>query len=654
MEPDHRPRTPSDRRRTRLTATAIVILLCGTFAAAWYGVSKDASQRDVALPEAQNAQTTSNGHRTPYAPPSNAGFTGSAACAECHAEIVELYTGTHPMGRSLRRVADDFAADESPCTAAVVPGEQRVLTVECQDGLIVHHEKMFDGDGREIYDLALPMDYVVGSGRRAKAYLLQAEQVLFMSPLNWYAQGSQWALAPNFRPDDVRRFDRRVTSACLGCHAGRVEVAERGVDAFAEPMFHELSIGCERCHGPGADHIAFHGGTHAAGERGVDASDAVAAAPHAPEHDPIVNPTDLDYERQESVCYQCHLSGAARVLRSGRSHLDFRPGMRLIDVWAVLDQGADVTSDGRTRSINHVQQMRDSLCFRESGQQLGCISCHDPHQVPAAEVRGEYYRQRCLQCHSENACGLPLVERATEENSCIACHMPRRDSSNMTHVVQTDHRIRRDPRPLMDAEPETGSLTLFDQMEAALSPAERDRAFALGAFIHLSRKGLPIGANIARFLEAVVQEFPEDATVLLTRGNVALENGHPGVAREAFERAYALPGEREAALSGLLRIAYESADWSRTVSHAEALLKINPRDSRVYAMYGDALANLGQHEAAVAAVQRAAALNPGLIPLHEWLAEHYGRLGRDADRLKEEALIRRLRTSRIPEDLKSR
>ncbi|MEZ6138631.1 MAG: hypothetical protein R3C53_27420 [Pirellulaceae bacterium] len=37
--------------------------------------------------------------------------------------------------------------------------------------------------------------------------------------------------------------------------------------------------------------------------------------------------------------------------------------MRLSDVWAVLDFGQGVTADGRTRSVNHVQQMRDSRCF---------------------------------------------------------------------------------------------------------------------------------------------------------------------------------------------------------------------------------------------------------------------------------------------------
>src|SRR5690606_17052559 len=123
------------------------------------------------------------------------------------------------------------------------------------------------------------------------------DDLLFMSPLNFYTEAQQWDLAPGYHPDDPRRFDRRVTEECVSCHAGRVATAGRQVDRFREPVFEEMGIGCERCHGPGAQHVALHDGTSAA-----EAAD-----------DPIVNPATLSTDRRESVCYQCHLSAEVRV-----------------------------------------------------------------------------------------------------------------------------------------------------------------------------------------------------------------------------------------------------------------------------------------------------------------------------------------------------
>ena len=51
-----------------------------------------------------------------------------------------------------------------------------------------------------------------------------------------------------------RHFDNKVTDKCLFCHSSRFEKSE------GKPVvFHGLSIGCERCHGPGALHVEHPG-----------------------------------------------------------------------------------------------------------------------------------------------------------------------------------------------------------------------------------------------------------------------------------------------------------------------------------------------------------------------------------------------------------
>src|SRR3712207_8836821 len=53
---------------------------------------------------------------------------------------------------------------------------------------------------------------------------------------------------------------------------------------------------------------------------------------------------------------------------------------------------------------------------------LGCISCHDPHRLPDLEERVPYFRERCLNCHSEGrGCNLAEPDRkSTRLNSSHA------------------------------------------------------------------------------------------------------------------------------------------------------------------------------------------------------------------------------------------
>src|SRR5690606_8955873 len=149
--------------------------------------------------------------------------------------------------RSLRAVDINRERSLVHGVEQVVAGS-RTYGVRINDGRLFHYETMSDAAGEPIYDHAAPMDYVVGSGRRAFAYLTQQDDLLFMSPLNFYTEAQKWDLAPGYQPDDPRRFDRRVTEECLSCHAGRIAIAGRQVDRFEDPVFEEMGIGCERCH----------------------------------------------------------------------------------------------------------------------------------------------------------------------------------------------------------------------------------------------------------------------------------------------------------------------------------------------------------------------------------------------------------------------
>jgi hypothetical protein len=570
--------------------------------------------------------------KTPcYVPPSVDDYVGSEMCATCHSEIAEAFR-SHPMSRSLRRVDEETIAGLPQGEQSRVSGKQRILEVEVPDGAMAHHEKMYDAAGELIYDQSVPMDYVVGSGRRAMAYLHQRGNLLFMSPLNWYARTQRWDLAPGYRPDDPRRFDRRVTDECLGCHAGRVAPEGRSLNAYRRPAFAELSIGCENCHGPGRRHVARH------------EVDSTARG----EADTIVNPARLDPARREAVCNQCHLQAAARIPRYGRNDLDFRPGQNLEEIWTVLDAGSGVTDDGRTRSVSHVQQMRASRCYAESGGRLGCISCHDPHRLPPESERAAFYRERCLACHREASCSLPARQRFAADDSCITCHMPDRKASNITHVTQTDHRVIRRPGAPVEEEGAGDSLAFFDRADRRLEAWERDRALGLAAWKHLSKTGRQRPTELIPLLARVLDIAPADGTVLRALGSIAADNQLIDRARAFYERARQVPETEEAALSGLLDIYYLTAQRDQALACSDRLIALDPGDARVYALRADLLSTLGRESEGIAAARRALELDPTLVSVREWLAEACRKAGRVDEQREQKRFVERMQGARPP------
>ncbi|MBD3675009.1 MAG: hypothetical protein HUJ26_15940 [Planctomycetaceae bacterium] len=572
-----------------------------------------------------------------YEPPSQSGYVGSNACIACHNEIAERYA-VHPMANSTRTVRENIW-NKTECLSTTIPGDRKVLAVKCDGESLVHLEQMYDGQQELIYEQRHPVNYAVGSGQRAKAYLLQVNDLLFMSPLNWYQQSESWDLAPNYRPDDIRGFRRRVTEECLSCHSGLPVVEVRNSHRFPSPVFHEQAIGCERCHGPGEQHILFW-------ENYPDNSDA---------NDPIVNPSRLDHVRQESVCYQCHLSASARVLRPGRSHLDFVPGMKLSDVWGILDRGTEVNEQKQTKSINHVQQMRDSQCYQGSSGTMGCITCHDPHGVPGIDDRIGYYREKCFQCHQSEDCHAPLKLRNSRQNSCIDCHMPSLSSSNMSHVAQTDHRIIKDALQAGQVEENhdsSRSLELFEMMKDDFSAEEFKRIMALGTYSYHQRHGLPYPADLGRQLEDALQSYSNDYRLLTTLGYYHRQQNHLATAQKYLRRAVEAADANEEALDALVEVAYLSRQWSEVVELTDQLLQIDVTDPRLYAMKGDALVNLGRVVEGVRSVEEAVRLNPGNLLLREWLLKYYQSLGWTAEAEACRLMIQRLESASIPENLR--
>ena len=117
---------------------------------------------------------------------------------------------------------------------------------------VLHHEILANTTGDVLYDQAVEVHYTMGSGAKARSYLIDRGGLLFMSPISWFAARDGWDLSPGYDPRYHRRFERRVNDACLACHVGRMATVSRTQpDRYQQQAFFEMSIGCENCHGPG-------------------------------------------------------------------------------------------------------------------------------------------------------------------------------------------------------------------------------------------------------------------------------------------------------------------------------------------------------------------------------------------------------------------
>ena len=292
-----------------------------------------------------------------------------------------------------------------------------------------------DAEGNPIHEFEREIAWVMGSGNRARSYLYQNDSgELFMLPLGWYSEGRQWGMSPGFEHQNHLGVLRQVKRQCMFCHNAYPEV-EDGNDTHWMPHRFPKQLpqgtGCQRCHGPGAEHIRTV-------LRGSPLEDIRAR---------IVNPRKLPPEQRDSVCFQCHMLPSVSMIgerRFGRDDYSFRPGQSLSEYMVHTEikiEGNDPTD--RFEINHHGYRLWSSTCYQKSQGELTCISCHDPHVKPDSKDFRAKVSKVCLGCHEG------LTTRHPGENvshrDCVSCHMPTTRTRDVVLVTMTDHQIARGP-----------------------------------------------------------------------------------------------------------------------------------------------------------------------------------------------------------------
>lgn len=532
-------------------------------------------------------------------------YVGDAACARCHADIVATYS-QHPMGRSLTPI--DSAPDEirgGEVARVLFEAQGCQYSVVRRGGATFHQETRRDGQGRVIGQVEGEVRFVLGSGSRAKSFLIDRDGYLLESPITWYAQQRRWDLSPGFE-DKTARFERQIVPECLFCHANQIEHVKGTTNRYRPPTFRGHSIGCERCHGPGELHA----------RQPVASPDAVPN---------IVNPRDLEPALREAVCQQCHLLGEKSIERAGRGRFDYRPGLPLHRFVTVFVRPPGPARDHQNAS--HVEQMNRSQCFRASRGALGCISCHDPHRRPAPEEKVAYFRDRCLECHADRACSLPPSSRREQspEDSCIECHMPSAATSNIPHVATTIHSI---PRSRDGADTSASSRHSPAPAETLLVPFHADlmslnelRETSRDRGIALCLKGEKGAAEALPLLVEALRAHPDDFPARESEGFALGALGRAAEGLASFEMVLSRAPGRESSLWPAATLAADIGDRERSIAYRRRAIASYPWRSDDHFQLANLLAQGGEWPDAAEECRRALRINPSHLMARKGLIE---------------------------------
>jgi len=233
----------------------------------------------------------------------------------------------------------------------------------------------------------------------------------FGLPKFWQKGPTHWAVPTN-----------TLSRNCAGCHSTGIEVAyddfDDGIHAYKGVItafdYVDLNVTCERCHGPGSEHVASQ------------------------EVMEIITPQNLTARASNELCGQCHAShGGKSITPAGvfkpafdGNHLNdlgngfFVPGLYDLETFITNYNQPTTTNNWREGPYHtwpdqkhgraHAQELPELLRSGHADnpyEKLTCSSCHDVHGLrggPPSFVADDFDMSHlgyadntlCLACHA--------------------------------------------------------------------------------------------------------------------------------------------------------------------------------------------------------------------------------------------------------------
>jgi predicted CXXCH cytochrome family protein len=370
--------------------------------------------------------------RPPEEPaPSPPRYADSAACAACHSVEARRWAGSD-HDRAMEIASDATVLGDFDDAEVVVHGVttrfarregRRFVTTESETGAPREYEVRY----------AFGVDPL-------QQYLIEFPGGRFQClPLGWATKERRWVhlYEEPIRPDDPLFWTGPMQNwnfMCAECHSTELR---RGYDAVTgeyRTTWHEIDVGCQACHGPGAEHIRWA------------KEDAGREHDRDPEKGFVVRFKGGPSAREVDACGRCH---ARRSLVDD----EYRHGAPFLDHYdPQLLTEPHYHADGQVD--DEVYEYGSFLQTKKHRQGVRCTDCHDPH---SAMLRAEG-NALCVRCHSPSpdprfptlkAKAYDTLEHShhapgTPGSRCVDCHMPSK--TYMRVDPRRDHSFRV-PRP---------------------------------------------------------------------------------------------------------------------------------------------------------------------------------------------------------------
>ena len=334
---------------------------------------------------------------------SSAHYVGSQACAKCHAQIYQHWQKT-PMANIVRdpRTHHDAIIPDLATNNVARFSKDQVAFVYGS----IWKQRYFTKIGDDYFPL--PVQWDIGNHKWLR--------------YNVPSQGADWWA--RFYPSD--NMQRPTGPTCDGCHSVDYNIHTKQVA--------EWNVGCERCHGPGSEHVQH------------------------PARGNILNPAQMDSVASNDTCIQCHSQGRPLINPIEGRYYDwpvgYNVGLKLQNFWKLenctLGQTDFYYLPDCTAHKNRMQgnDFAQSVMYRHG---ITCASCHDAHGTENIAQLRKPANQLCMDCHgptSPNGPRTATIEQHTHHkdgspgSQCIACHMPKIESEGVPGAYVHAHTFR--------------------------------------------------------------------------------------------------------------------------------------------------------------------------------------------------------------------
>jgi tetratricopeptide (TPR) repeat protein len=616
-------------------------------------------------------------------------FVGSNACGDCHHQELKGWLGSHHQ------------LAMQPATDASVLGNFSDATI-ANAGItstFFRRGKTFmvrtDGSDGALHDYEI--EFTFGVAPLQQCLIAMPEGRMQALGIAWDSRardrgGQRWFLlnparkVPASDPLHWTGIDQTWNSMCADCHSTNVRKNYNAHSGSYATTYAEIAVGCEACHGPGSNHIAW---ARKLGDRSKFGANKglTIALDERRGATWTVDPTTANprrsapraSEREIQMCARCHS-------RRSQIHEDYVHGQPVGDDYRVALLDEDLYfPDGQIKG--EVYEYGSFIQSRMFHAGVTCSDCHEPHNLKLRAAGNNV----CLQCHLPQKYDSPkhhFHKAGSAGARCVECHMPTR--TYMVVDARRDHSIRI-PRPDLSAKlgtPNACNQCHVDKSASWASDAlnkwyahQPDGFQRFADALHVGQEGGP-GAQHALDRLAVDASQPAiaRATALSLLAGYepapAASSTHSGIIDDsALVRRAAIQSLSESnmdesadALASLLddpvrSVRIETANvlagappnilsgefagaFDRATDEYIAAQELNADRPEALLNLGALFARNGKFDRAEAELKTALALDPSFAPAAVNLADLYRVLGREAEG---DALLRKT-LQRNPDD----